>query len=70
MTLNSLPSLCVFRAAYYAIKLIVLLVGICSKNTVGPSTFVSFVLQGTKLTATQSKTIGSSYWSRLTKDES
>lgn len=60
--------MCVFCAAYCAIKLIVLLVRICSKNTVGPSIFVSFVLQGTKLTATESMTIGGSYKSRLTKD--
>lgn len=70
VTLNSLHSVCVFCAAHYVIKLIVLLVGICSKNTVGPSTFVSFVLQGANLTATQSIAIGGSYWTRLTKDGS
>lgn len=70
MTLNSLASVCVFSAGYYVIKLIVLLVRIFSKNTAGPSTVVSFVLQGAKLTATQSIAFERSYWTRLTKDGS
>lgn len=42
MTLNSFHSMCVFWVAHYVIKLIVLLVRICLKNTLGPFN-VSFI---------------------------